>query len=107
MQELPDAIHQEIVDFCKEADTLAGQGRFDAAISIYKRAYDLLPTPASSWLACTWILTAVADAYFLKGDFAAAEVPLREVMLCPDAVDNPFIHLRRGQVFLEIGDGRA
>jgi tetratricopeptide (TPR) repeat protein len=102
--ELDDRLHAQIVDLCQKGDLLAEEGSFSEAISFYNAAFNLVPEPFSNWEASTWILTALADAHFLKGSYSEALNVLREVMHCPDAIGNPFIHLRFGEVRYELGD---
>ncbi len=102
--ELPDDIHQSIKRFCAEGDSLAEAARFPDALARYEQALSLLPTPVHDWEAATWIYAAIGDAHFLAGDFERARQALTTVMLCPNALDNPFLWLRRGQVYFELGD---
>jgi hypothetical protein len=51
-----------------------------------------------------WILAAVGDANFLGGYFQAGRDNLSKAMHCPDAIGNPFLHLRLGQCQFEIGN---
>ena len=106
MAELPEPIYLEVTDLCARGDELLECGDDRAAIEQYQRAWDLLPEPRTDWSAATWILTAIADAHFLHGRFAEARDALLLAMHCPDAVGNPFLHLRLGQSCLELGDQR-
>ena len=103
-RELPDAIHENIKRFCAEGDSLAEAKRYNDAIARFEQALALLPTPREEWEAGAWIYAALGDTHFLTGDFERARQALTAVMLCPDALDNPFLWLRRGQVYFELGD---
>jgi len=102
--ELADDIHQEIQRLCAEGDERAEEGRFAAAFPLYWAAFDLLPEPKTEWEAGTWILAAIGDANFLAGDFEAGRDNLATAMHFPDAIGNPFLHLRLGQCQYELGD---
>lgn len=102
--ELPSATHEAITQFCADGDAFAGAGRYEEAIAEYNRAWEIVPEPKSQWNASTWILAAIADAAFLGGYAASAREALEYAMLCPDAVGNPFLHLRLGQVLLDAGE---
>ena len=104
VRELPDDVYAEITRLSREGDEAAVAGRFDDAIVKYESAYALVPESKWDWDASTWILIAIADAHFHAGRFVECSAPLQEVMHCPDAIGNPFVHLRRGQVFYELGD---
>jgi len=102
--ELPPKADSAIKRFCADGDILAAAGKYKQAISKYNKAWKLVPVPKSEWNASTWILVAIADAAFLGGFKASAREALEYVMVCPDAVGNPFIHLRLGQVLYDMGE---
>ena len=97
-------MHEHVKQLCAQADEFAQQARFYEAVQIYEQAFELLPPIRERWEAATWIYMAIADAYFLAGDFESALPSLRAIMFCPGALDNAFVHLRRGQVFFELGE---
>ena len=104
MTELPDDIHEEIKRLSAEGDEQAEAGQFAAAFPLYWAAFDLLPEPKTDWEAGTWVLAAIGDANFLSGDFEAGRDNLSNAMHFPDAIGNPFLHLRLGQCQLELGN---
>ncbi len=104
MKELDDDLYLEIKELCAKGDALADEESFPDAIIEYNKAFSLLPEPITEWEASTWILTAIADTYFLANDFENALQPLIQVMHCPGAIGNAFIHLRLGQVQFELGN---
>jgi len=104
MPELADDIHERIQALCQEGDALAERGDYSAALEQYWAAWDLLPVPQTQWQAATWILAAVGDANYLGGDYVAGRDNLSMAMHCPDAIGNPFLHLRLGQCQFELGD---
>jgi hypothetical protein len=97
MAELSDDVHERIQALCKKGDSLADRGRYPAALEQYWAAWDLLPEPKTEWQAATWILAAVGDANFLGENYAAGRDNLTMAMHCPEAIGNPFLHLRLGQ----------
>ncbi len=102
--ELPDERHARIKDLCSQGDHHAAEQEFEAALALYWQAFDLLPEPSTNWDAGTWILTAIGDANFLAGDFVAGRDNLATAMHYPNAIGNPFIHLRLGQCQFELGN---
>jgi hypothetical protein len=102
--ELSDEIHERIQILCKEGDALAEQCQYSAALKKYWAAWGLLPEPKTDWKAATWILAAIGDANALSGDFTAGRDNLSMAMHCPDAIGNPFLHLRLGQCQFELGN---
>jgi len=104
MSELDPAIHQRIQTLCAAGDRLAEAQKYDEAIGRYNEAWKLIPEPATHWNASTWILAAIADASFLGGYYTSAKDALEFAMYCPDAIGNPFLHLRLGQCCFEAGE---
>jgi tetratricopeptide (TPR) repeat protein len=104
MQYLDERTHEEIRNLCDSGDKLADEGRFAEALEIYWLAWDKLPEPRTAWEAATWILAAIGDANFQRGDYEAGRDNLAMAMQCPDANGNPFLHLRLGQCQFELGD---
>ena len=102
--ELPSTIHEAIEHFCSDGDELASAGRYEEAIGEYNRAWEILPEPKSQWNASTWILAAIGDAAFLSNYKTSAREALEYVMVCPNAVGNPFLHLRLGQVLFDMDE---
>ena len=102
--ELPSTVHDAITHFCADGDTLAGAGKYEEAVAKYNRAWEIEPEPKSQWNASTWILAAIADAAFLGNYKGSAREALEYAMICPDAIGNPFLHLRLGQVLLDAGE---
>jgi tetratricopeptide (TPR) repeat protein len=102
--ELDDSTYAQITEFAAQGDELASQGAYRDAIKIYNKGWELLPEPKSDWSAATWLLAAIADAAYLGGFLTSARQALDYVMSCPDAIGNPFLHLRRGEVLFEQGE---
>ena len=104
MGELPDAVHRQIKSLCARGDLLADQSDFPAALEKFWAAWDLLPEPKTDWEAATWILGAIGDMNFASGDYVAGRDNLSTAMHCPDALGNPFLHLRLGQCQYQLGN---
>ncbi len=104
MKRLENKIHAEIEKLCETGDEFAQKGDFFSALKNYWTAYDLLPEPKEEWVAGTWILSAIGDANFLHKDYEAGAANLSAAMYFPDAVGNPFLHLRLGQCQYELGN---
>ncbi len=104
MATLNDEIHRQIQSLCEEGDSFAEEEEFADALKKYWSAWDLLPEPRTDWQSATWILGAIGDTNFLNGDYEAGRDNLSLAMHCPDAVGNPFLHLRLGQCQFELGN---
>ncbi len=105
--EIPEEGYNKILKFCASGDDFAGRREYTAAIDEYNKAWSLIPEPKDHWHASTWVLAALIDAYFLAGRNDYALDALQYVMTCPDAIGNPFLHLRFGEVLFELGEKDA
>ena len=52
-------------------------------------------------------VTGIADCYYFLGQFEQAAQPLQDLLLLPEGAANPYIRLRRGQVFHHLGNDEA
>jgi tetratricopeptide (TPR) repeat protein len=102
--EIPDKTHQQIKELCAEGDTFVEMREYKDAYENYIEALNLVPEPKEAYSATTWILAALGDMYFQTKDYGQANQVFSDVMHCPQAIGNPFLHLRSGQVALELGD---
>ena len=102
--EIDDLSYSRILEFSKQGDDYAKVKEFDKAIDSYYEALDLVPDPLEAYSATTWLLTAIGESYLLWGDYENARDVLQQVMYCPDAIGNPFIHLILGIAQFELGN---
>lgn len=101
---LPNDVHDAVRCHCARGEDLSEGKKFREAIVEYNKAWALLPDPKGNWNASTWILAAIGDAAFSGGFTDLAKQAFDDVMLCPEALGNPFIHLRRGQILFDGGN---
>lgn len=104
MSEIDESTYQAIVDLCEKGDVFVDDENYDKAIQVFKEAAKLIPKPVQKWEAATWILTSIGETYFFMEDYGSALKYLTDVMHCPDAIGNPLIHMRLGQVHFELGN---
>ncbi|PSN15207.1 hypothetical protein C7293_08275 [filamentous cyanobacterium CCT1] len=102
--EIDNDIYKNICELSEIGDSHLKRGEYLKAIEQYHKAFDLIPEPFEDYKASTWLLTAVGDTYFLAKDYTNALHALEEAMYCPEAIGNPFIHLRLGQVLFELSN---
>ncbi len=95
--ELDDTIHDQVTALSEKGDSFIEEGNHVDAIKKYKSALDLLPAPKNQWEAGTWLYVAIGDAFFFADNYQATYDAFMDALNCPDATDNPFIHLRIGQ----------
>ncbi len=103
-KDLDEKIYDKIVIQCEQADELLGDNNCLGAIELYQKALSLIPNSKYDYETSTWIFTALGDSYFLIGDYKNADLYFSEALKCPNAYSNPFIHLRSGQSFYELGE---
>lgn len=102
--ELQDELYERIVSLCSQGDDLVNNFEFENAIIMYLKALDLVPEPKQNWAASTWIYTALGDTCYINKDFDSSKDFLFNAINCPDGIENPFILLRLGEAWYELGD---
>ncbi len=89
---------------CQQGYQLFDEGDIKTALRRFYSAWTLLPKPQTQWQEAGWILTALGDAYFAKGDFKNGKEALVSALHCPNTRGNPIIHLRLGQCLFELDE---
>jgi tetratricopeptide (TPR) repeat protein len=100
---MDEGLHSRIRDLCAQGYALAQEQQFEKAYGFYQDALTLVPRPIEDWEATTWILAAIGDLYYLAGRMEKAVDVFEDAVRCPGGLGNPFIHLRLGECFLELG----
>ena len=104
---LDPKLFKKIEIICQQGEEQLEAEEYTRAIDTFMQAYDLVPDPKIHWNVSTWILTALGDAHFMLGDFAALEEAAGFAMLCPEGAINPYLFLRLGQAHFELGNMTA
>lgn len=102
--ELSDDIYSKITELSEEGNDLLDNEDYDKAINVFESALQLLPESQSEWEAYTWLKASICDAYFYSNRFNECAEAAFDALNGPDAMENPFIHLRLGQALFELGD---
>lgn len=100
-KELPASVSAAITRLCNEGDQLAKEGDDRAAHQKYSEAWELVPEDKADWEASTWILAALGELFFQRGDIDEAKNCFLRAVQCPKGFGNPYIHLRIGQLQFE------
>ncbi len=103
-EELDNEIYAQITALTKSGDALFDEEKDREALSKYFRAITLLPEPVHQWEAATWIFTAIGDVLWVMQEYQDAYSAFQDVLRCPGGIGNPFVHLRVGQLDLELGN---
>jgi len=101
---LDDSIYSATVRLYAEATASLERGDFASAVRALAATGDGLPRPFENWDASTRILSTMAEAYWRARAYPHALTALQHAMHCPHAIGDPWLHLRLGQVHLELGD---
>ncbi len=104
--ELDPIVFAQIEGLIVSGDKFQESGDYDRAVEQYQHAVDLVPDPVCDWDISTILLTALEETYFLQGEFEKAHDTLASVMYCPNALGNPYFHLKLGQTQFELGNMR-
>ena len=106
--QLDDRIVAAVTSLCERGDDDVEAGRFVEAIARYREALALVPSPVHAWAVSIWIHGAIAEAYYLDGEYARARDAIDDAFRCDGAIGNAFLHLRLGQIEDRLGNrGRA
>lgn len=77
---------------------------YETARQIFQAAHKLIPQPRDAYQESTQALGALADCFYFLEDYHQARLVLEDLLRCPGGAANPFLRLRRGQVFHRLGD---
>jgi len=94
----------EIQRLCGQGSEYAEVGKLVEAIQCYEEALQLLPEPKEQWESGTRLYSSLGDAQFKQGAYPEAIDNLEISQKCPGGASDPFITLRLGQCYYEIGD---
>ena len=102
----PAEVNARIEQLSERGDALASAGNYNAALERYRAAFALLPAPAERHRTYQWLLAAMADAHFHRGDWGGCRQNLRDAIEAGGG-ENAFVRLRLGQAELALGDEAA
>ena len=102
--DMDNATYDRIMSLCSEGDDAMDADNFDTAYEKYISALELIPDPLTDWEASTWILAALGDLYYFAEDYEQSINALTDAACCPGGHENPFIRLRLGQCYFELGE---
>ena len=103
MPVLDDEVQEEISIFCHRGDRLVESGNYARAIQEYEKALSLIPEPRYDYAQSVSVYLVIGNAHFLGGQFEKALNATMEAIKSVDGLENPFLHLRLGQSYYEMG----
>ena len=102
--ELSDEIYEQIEEYTEKGNHFCDYEEWEKAIICFNKALELLPEPKDDWEAATWIYAALGDVCFFLERYEDALEHLKCARMCPDGMANPFILLRIGESYYELGE---
>lgn len=103
--ELTDEQQDLMDEYCEKGNEEMEEEHFNVAASWFKKAYAILPDPKEDWEATGYITASLGDALFSAGDFKGA---LEQLLIANEfysgETSNPFVLLRLGETYFELGD---
>lgn len=87
-----------------DGETCFNGSDYEGARQLYQEAFKLIPEPKREFAESTEVIGALADCFYFLQDYEKAKAALDDILLCPGGAANPFVRLRRGQVFHRTGD---
>jgi tetratricopeptide (TPR) repeat protein len=96
--------HELIMQLSEVGNICIANDDYEGAIKHFRAAFELVPSPFEDWEASIWLLTSLGEAYFFNGEHHQSYAALAKAMHVPGAIGNSLIHLRLGQVQLELGN---
>lgn len=106
VQELSRKVKKELNEFAEIGNQLEEANQYDQAIQAWQKGLDLIPEPQQFYSETTWFLASIGDVYFNQGKYLEAFECFDKARgnLTGNGYSNPFIMLRLGECYLEIGD---
>lgn len=97
---------QDLMDsYCEKGNHQMDEENYAAAAEWFQKAYDVLPEPKEDWEATGYITASLGDALFSEGKFAEA---LKQLLIANTFYgtenSNPFVLLRLGEAYFELGE---
>lgn len=104
-EELTDE-QQELMDgYCEKGNQEMDEENYNQAASWFQKAYAVLPDPKDDWEATGYITASLGDALFSAGKFKEA---LEQLLIANNFYGsdnaNPFVLLRLGEAYFELGE---
>jgi len=100
---LPNEIEREVTRLFEEGEAFVDEEDDASALACFEAAWKLIPEPKEAWQHALQVLGAVADSHFHLGDYEVCSREMQLVLLSGGEPGHPFITLRLGQCYLELG----
>lgn len=105
--ELDEATWEEIALLTERGDELMEESAWADAAVFYEEALALLPPAGTTTEAGVWLNSSLGAAALWAGDLERAKACFAAALAGPGGADNAYLHLRQGQVLLDLGETEA
>ncbi|MCX2477844.1 hypothetical protein OQY15_02005 [Pedobacter sp. MC2016-15] len=106
--ELTDEQQSLMDEYCEKGNAEMDDENYAVAADWFTKAYAVLPDPKEDWEASGYITASLGDALFNEGKFAEAK---EQLLIAHEFYSgeesNPFVLLRLGEAYYELGDEKA
>lgn len=102
MDELPAHIEQHVMHLSELGNQAVDRLEHDAAISYWKEALKLLPSPKSQWDAAMWLYASIGDMYRRTDRMPEALSYFQSADVAGDGHANPFVQFSLGATLYDL-----
>jgi tetratricopeptide (TPR) repeat protein len=103
--EMDNRVYEQIQRLSEEGNQALKAKDHAGALKAFDAAYALVPEPKAIWDAAMWLKASIGDTYFELKQHDRALSAFLEARGCSTGAGNPFVALRLGQCYLELGRG--
>lgn len=97
-------IYKKIDEISELGDFFLDIKEYDKALEQYNKALDLILEPKYQCEASALLYVSIGDTYYYKEMYQEAISNLKEALKCPEGMENPYINLRIGECYYELGE---
>lgn len=97
-------LYKKIDEISELGDFYLDIDEYDKALEQYNKALELIPEPKYQCEASALLYVSIGDAYYYKEMYQEAISNLKEALKCPEGMENPYINLRIGESYYELGE---
>lgn len=97
-------MQEKILALCEKGYSSLDRGEAKQALRLFYQAWTLIPRPQYEYEEAGWVLTAIGDAYYHKGEYGPGAEALESALHCKQTADNPVVLKRLGQCFFHLDE---
>ena len=97
-------LYKKIDEISELGDFYLDIDEYDKALEQYNKALELIPEPKHQCEASALLYVSIGDTYYYKEMYQDAISNLKEALKCPEGMENPYINLRIGECYYELGE---